>query len=132
MLCFGFSQNFQSDTRISFISNHITCSRHHNVWFEPWFLDCMLLSCHVRVSKWIYSIVCMNVRELLAQCRRHVWSSSDSNEIRTHNHLVPKRTLNHLAKLAKWWSCAVSTYLYDAFVCMLSRYVQVSEWIHTE
>ena len=25
---------------------------------------------------------------------------SDSNVIRTHNHLVPKRTLNHLAKLA--------------------------------
>ena len=26
---------------------------------------------------------------------------SDSNEIRTHNHLVRKRTLNYLAKLAK-------------------------------
>ena len=26
----------------------------------------------------------------------------DSNEIRTHGHLVRKRTLNHLAKLAKW------------------------------
>ena len=25
---------------------------------------------------------------------------SDSNVIRTHNHLVPKPTLNHLAKLA--------------------------------
>ena len=27
-------------------------------------------------------------------------SLSDSNEIRTHNHIVLKRTLNHLAKLA--------------------------------
>ena len=30
----------------------------------------------------------------------------------THNHLVHKRTLNHSAKLAKWLSCVVSTYLY--------------------
>ena len=33
----------------------------------------------------------------------------------THNHLVHKRTLKHLAKLAKWLSCVVSTYLYGAF-----------------
>ena len=26
----------------------------------------------------------------------------DSNEIRTHGHLVRNRTLYHLAKLAKW------------------------------
>ena len=26
--------------------------------------------------------------------------ASDSNWIRTHNHLIPKRTLDHLAKLA--------------------------------
>ena len=34
---------------------------------------------------------------------------------RTHNHSIRKRTLNHLTKLAKWLSCVVSTYLYDAF-----------------
>ena len=28
-------------------------------------------------------------------------SVTDSNEIRTHNHLLRKRTLNHIAKLAK-------------------------------
>ena len=33
-------------------------------------------------------------------------------------HLVRKRTLNHLAKLSKWLSCALSTYLYGAFDCM--------------
>ena len=27
---------------------------------------------------------------------------SDCNGTRTHNHLIRKRTLNHLAKLAKW------------------------------
>ena len=66
-----------------------------------------------------HSIACLNVKELLAWSRRHIWSLSDSNGIRTHNHLVRKRTLNHLAKLAKWLSCLVSTYLYGAFDCML-------------
>ena len=31
--------------------------------------------------------------------------------IRPHNHLDRKQTLNQLAKLAKWLSWAVSTYL---------------------
>ena len=46
-----------------------------------------------------HSIVCLNVRELVAQSRRHILSLGDSNVIRTHNHLVRKRTLKHLAKL---------------------------------
>ena len=54
------------------------------------------------------------------------------NWTRIHNHLVHKRTLNHLAKLTKWLSSVVSTYLYGAFDCMvLSCHVRVSEWIHT-
>ena len=44
---------------------------------------------------------CLNVKELLAQSRREIRSLSDCNWTRTHNHLVHKRTLNHLAKLAK-------------------------------
>ena len=39
---------------------------------------------------------------------RHIWSLSDSNSNRTHDHLVCKQTLNHLAKRAKWLSCVVS------------------------
>ena len=36
-----------------------------------------------------------------------------------------------LAKLAKWLSCVVTTYLYGAFDCMfLSCHVRVSEWIY--
>ena len=46
----------------------------------------------------LYSWV--NVRELLARNRRNIWSLSDSNEIRTHNHLVPKWRLKCLAKLS--------------------------------
>ena len=33
---------------------------------------------------------CQNIKELLAQNRRDVWSSNDSNGIRNHNHLVRK------------------------------------------
>ena len=57
---------------------------------------------------------------------------NDCNGTRTQNHLVHKRPLKHLAKLAKWLSCTVSTYLYGAFDCMfLSFHVRVSEWHHT-
>ena len=48
----------------------------------------------------LHSIVCLNIKELLARSRRHIRSLSDSNGIRTHNQLVRKRTLNQLAKLA--------------------------------
>ena len=58
--------------------------------------------------------------------------NSDCNWTRILNHLARKRTLNHLAKLAKWLNCVLSTYLYSAFDCMfLSCHVRVSEWIHT-
>ena len=60
------------------------------------------------------------------------FSFCDSNEIRAYNHLVRKRTLNHLAILTKWLSCVVNTYLYVVFDCMLlSCHVRISEWIHT-
>ena len=53
---------------------------------------------------------------------------SDCNGAQTHNHLVRKRTLNHLVKLAKSLSCAKSTYLYGKFECMLlSCHVRISE-----
>ena len=48
-----------------------------------------------------------------------VVSLIDSNGIRSHNHLIRKRTLNHLAKLAKRLSCVVSTYLYGEIDCKL-------------
>ena len=75
-----------------------------------------------------HSIVCLNVNKLPARSRRHIWSLSNSNEIRTRNHLVLKQTLNHLAKLAKCLSCVESTYLYGTFDCMLlSCRVRISE-----
>ena len=76
--------------------------------------------CHVTYAfqseSTLYS--CLNVKELLAQNRREMWSLSECNWTRTHNHLVRKRTLNHLDKLAKWLSRVVGTYLYGVFDCM--------------
>ena len=43
---------------------------------------------------------CLNIKELFAQNRCEIWGLSAYNGARTHNHLVPKRTLSHLAKLA--------------------------------
>ena len=75
-----------------------------------------------------HSIVCLNVKELLAQRRRHIWSLSDSNEIRTHNHLVHKQTLNHLAKLAslaKWLSVRLRTKWLWVRITLLSLKLQI-------
>ena len=73
---------------------------------------------------------CLNIKELLAQNRHNIWSLNDFNGTQTHNHLVCKQKLNHLAKLAKWLSCVVSTYLYSALDCMfLSCHLCISEWI---
>ena len=55
---------------------------------------------------------CLNIKELLTQNRRDIWSLSDSNGIRIHNHLVRKRILSHLAKsasLTKWLSVRLGT-----------------------
>ena len=48
----------------------------------------------------LHSVVCLNAKELFAWSRRHIWSFKWQLRIRTYNHLVRKRTLNHLAKLA--------------------------------
>ena len=64
-------------------------------------IGCMFL--HVTYAFQSESILysCLNVKELLAQSRRQIWSLSDCNWTRTHNHLVRKRTFNHLAKLVE-------------------------------
>ena len=102
------------------------------------YLECALImivcSCHVTHAFQSESTLsnCLNVKELPARSRREIWSLSDCNWTQTHNHLVPKLRLNHLAKLAKWLSCVVSTYLFSAFENMfLSYHVRVSEWVHT-
>ena len=75
------------------------------------FSDKMRLSCD---WCWLYVLIisrtrfrvnlhssCLNDKQLLAWNRCEIWSLSDCNWTQTHNHLVHKRTLNYLAKLAK-------------------------------
>ena len=68
----------------------------------------------VNLHPQVYSY--LNTKQLLVRKKCDNWSLSDSNRIRNHNHLlVRKRTINHLAKLGKWWSCILSSFLYSAF-----------------
>ena len=120
----GFSINFpHSDLLISVLTENLTCT---------------VCSCHVTYAfqseSTLYS--CLNVKELLARKRHEIWILSDCNWTRTYNHLVHKQTFNHLAKLTKWLSCVVSSYLCGAFDCMfLSCHGCVSDYtvcIHSE
>ena len=40
-------------------------------------------------------VICLNGKELLSPNRWNIWSLSDCNGTRTHNHLVRKWTFNH-------------------------------------
>ena len=94
-------------------------------------IDCIFLSCqHVFQRKYpLYN--CFNVKELLSRSRHVMWNLNDFNYTWTQNQLVRKETLNHLAKLTKWMSCVLRTYLYGAIDCIfLSCYKRISEWIH--
>ena len=75
---------------------------------------------YVHDSLWYQLIICQIFSNI-----------SDCNWTWTHNHLVHKRTLDHLVKLAKWLSCVVSTYLYGASDCMfLSCHVSLVSLTH--
>ena len=66
---------------------------------------CMFLSCHGHVSKWIYTL-------WLPEFQGTPCAKQARYLTPTHNHLVRKRTLNHLAKLAslaKWLSARLRT-----------------------
>ena len=62
-------------------------------------------SCHVTYTfqSWSTLYSSLNVKELLPRSRCKIWELSDCNWTGTQNHLVHKRTLNHLAKLANYW-----------------------------
>ena len=86
----------------------------------------------VTIKIWIIFICCWPKMRKVFFVPKYITCLSDCNRTQTHKHLVCKRTLNYLAKLAKWFSYVVRTYLYRAFDCMLlSCHVRVSEWIHT-
>ena len=61
-------------------------------------------SCHVTCAfqSEITLFSCLNVKELLAQSGLEILSLNDCAWTRTYNHLVCKRTLSNLAKLAQF------------------------------
>ena len=74
-------------------------------------LSITVCSCYVTLAFQSESTVCscLNAKELLARSRREIWRLSNCNWTRTQNHLVRKRTLTHLASLAKWLSVRLRT-----------------------
>ena len=71
--------------------------------------------------EWIYTSRLPECQETPYTKNRYIWRLSDFNKTRIRHHFVPKRSLNHVAKLAKWFSCAVSTYWYDALTVCFYR-----------
>ena len=90
-----------------------------------------LCSFHVTYTLQIKSTlyICLNVKEILSRKRRHIWSLSDCNGTRFHNHSLRKRTTilpnwpNHWAVL--WVLCLSFNFVF------LSFHVRISEWICT-
>ena len=79
---------------------------------------------HMRLE-WIVLCNCLNVTEILVYNKRGIWNSSDCNKIRTHNQVVRKLPLNHLAKLtilAKRLGVCLRTNWLRVGVSLLSTY----------
>ena len=85
------------------------------LWVVACTLHLIVCSYHVTYTFQIESRLscCLNVKELVTQSRRQIWILSGCNWARTHKHLVGIPKLNHLAKLSKWLSWVLSTYLYS-------------------
>ena len=95
--------------------SHLIKTFETNDWAVLWVVICTvhLTVCYFHVTYAFKSesitYSCLNVKELLARNNHDIWNLSDINGIWTHNHLVRKRTLNHLAKLVKWLSVRLRT-----------------------
>ena len=93
---------------------------------------CMFLSCHVRLSEWMHTLYLPECQEFLARNRREIWSLSDCNGTQIYNHLVRKRTFNHLARFDQNYlrffknfkkQCALQglkEYIVCLFVCVIA------------
>ena len=89
----------------------------------------MFLSCPYTLQIESTFYISLNVKEHLARNKRDIWSLSDCNGTGTHNHLICKWTLNHLAELTKLFNWVLSTFLYVAFDCM---FLSCPDVFHTE
>ena len=78
-----------------------------------WLYVIIMSHMSIRVNQ--LSIVRLNVKELLSQSRSHIWSLSDSNEIRTYNN----------ASFAKWLSVRSRTKWLWVRILLLSLKLQI-------
>ena len=107
----------------------IKCKIHLKLLSKRHFRQYVIVISRTSFRANLNSLISLNIKELLGRSRHHIWSLIDSTGIRTHDHLVLKRTLNYLAKVAKWLSCVLSTYLHGGFDCMLLLLVGLRVWI---
>ena len=89
-----FAKDNLGDVKPFNLSQFVTQMNH----FENFHRDLLSLVCFYHVT---YAFR-VNLHSGVAWIFRFVWRLSNCNRTRTHKHLVCKRTLNHLAKLA--WS----------------------------
>ena len=95
------SKSWKTQKLITTIRNLYSCRGFAEEVIEV-LLFLTVCSCHVtyvfQSESTLYSW--LNIKELLTRSRHEIWSLSDFNWTRTQSHLVRKRTLNHMTKLA--------------------------------
>ena len=94
----SFSFCWRENSKVIFFSKIEICTTSEKTFQHFLFIVCYYHVTYAFQSEsTLYS--CLNVEELFARNKRDIWSLSDSTEIRTHNNLIHKRTLNYLARL---------------------------------
>ena len=99
------------------ISGRVIYLSWKNIW-EWKILDCMSLSCHVRVST-LYS--CLNIKELLAQNRHDIWSKNDCNGTQPHSLWKNVQPFSQTGQMIELWCEYVSVRCIWLYVIMMSR-----------
>ena len=72
----------------------------------------------------LHSIVCLNVKELLARSRCHIWSLSDNNGIRIRNHLECR----FHSETRMWQVHRTDKYSQHSNIYIFNCHVRISAW----
>ena len=107
-------KDFYARSRRKIYLVHKRTLSHIANWANDWAVLWVLISTvHLTICSYHVTYIlesesslysCLNVKELLARSRGEIWSLSECNWTRTHNHLVHKQTLNHLANWSNDWA----------------------------
>ena len=88
----------------------------------------MFFSCHVRILETVHTLYLLEFQETLCLKQFKIGSVSDCNWTQIHNHLVNKRTLNNLAKLATW--LVLNGHPTCAKLASMAKWLSVRLWIN--